>query len=268
MKSYPFTLPLLAAAALSSPAHAAFVVDGNIDEWLANKATWAVSNPGIHSTVEDQTGGSNVRLMPGYGGQAYDAEALFATIQGNKLYIALATGHNPLTATGGNNYGAGDFAIDFGRNGSYELGINFDRPTGTAAETFGVLGGVYQVSNWYYGLWNTAGNYDPAHPDTSNPTAIKSGSLLGTASFAFSTVGVTGYGAYAADQHYFYEMSVDLSLLTAAGWDGSAFNIHWTELCANDSIIVDPAYYVPEPGSLGLMLAALAAAAGLRRRQA
>ncbi|MDR2787067.1 MAG: PEP-CTERM sorting domain-containing protein [Candidatus Accumulibacter sp.] len=38
----------------------------------------------------------------------------------------------------------------------------------------------------------------------------------------------------------------------AAGWDGQSFNIHWTQNCANDGIIVDPSD-VPEPGSLALL---------------
>ena len=127
-----FTLALLGSA-LAGQASAGIVVDGNINEWLSNTTTWATSNAGIHRTVEDQTGNNSVRLSPGYGGQAYDAEAIFATIEGSKLFIALATGHNPLTKTSGGNYGAGDFAIDFGKNGSYEVGVNFRNPNGASA---------------------------------------------------------------------------------------------------------------------------------------
>lgn len=245
----------------------AITVDGNLSDWGITPGTSWVPNAGVHYAIEDQTGGLNTYLTPGYGGQAYDAEALYATIDSGKLYIALATGHNPLLATSGNNYGAGDFAIDFGKNGSYELGINFRNPDGiSAADTFGQNGGLYQVSQWYYGLWNAAGAQDSVHPDPAHPTSIRSGTLLGTTSFAYTTVGQTGYGASAADSHYFYEMSVDLSLLTAAGWDGSAFNIHWTENCANDSILVDPGHSVSEPGSLALLGVSLFGLLGLRRR--
>ncbi|MBP8170040.1 MAG: PEP-CTERM sorting domain-containing protein [Azonexus sp.] len=261
-----FTLALLGSA-LAGQASAGIVVDGNINEWLSNTTTWATSNAGIHRTVEDQTGNNSVRLSPGYGGQAYDAEAIFATIEGSKLFIALATGHNPLTKTSGGNYGAGDFAIDFGKNGSYEVGVNFRNPNGaSSSDLFGQHAGVYAVSQWYYGLWNAAGNQTSSNPDLTHPTSIKSGTLLGTSNFAYTTDPVKGYGTYGNDGHYFYEMSLDLSLLRNAGWDGSAFNIHWTENCANDSILVDPDQYVPEPGSLALLGAGLFGMMGLRRR--
>ena len=92
-------VPLLAAL-LASPAFATLVVDGNLADWGVKQnglASGWIPNTGIHYTVEDQTGNANTRLTPGYGGQAYDAEALYATVQGNKLFIALATGHNPRT---------------------------------------------------------------------------------------------------------------------------------------------------------------------------
>ena len=266
MKNLKTLTAALIALGLSGHATAGIVVDGNIDEWLSNKTTWAPANAGIHAAIDDQTGGLNTYLSPGYGGQAYDAEALYATIHGDRLFIALATGHNPLLATSGNNYGAGDFAIDFGKNGSYELGINFRNPNGVStADKFGVNGGVYRVSECYYGLWQAPGVQTSNKPVLNNPTSIKAGDKIADADFAYSTA-KTGYGSHLGDTHYFYEMSVDIGMLTRNGWDGSAFNIHWTENCANDTILVDPDRYVPEPGSMALFGAAIFSLLGMRRR--
>lgn len=252
----------------------AITVDGNLDDWGVNHSTW-IPSAGIHRTIEDQTGSGSYRLTPGWGGQAYDAEALYATITGGKLYIALATGHNPRTLhdPARNSYGAGDFAIDFGKDGSYEIGININHALTRSGDNYTFEndfkeGGVYKNASWNLGLWNTSGDHDPGNPDPGHPTSLKGGTWVGDASLVYTTTGVTGFGASpTTDLHYFYEISVDLSLLTAAGWDGNPFNIHWTENCANDSIMVDPPGSVPEPGTLALLGIGLLSLTSMRRRR-
>ena len=268
---------LLLASALGSLALSgsawAIAIDGNLDDWGVSHSTWMPS-AGIERSIEDQTGSGSYYLNPGWGGQAYDAEALYATIMGGKLYIALATGHNPRTLQNpaGNSYGAGDFAIDFGKDGTYEIGININHAlthsgnSYTFENTF-VEGGVYKNASWNLGLWNSSGAYDPAHPDPRNPTSLNGGTWIGDASLAYTTTGAVGFGASPTDLHYFYEMSVDVSLLTNAGWDGNAFNIHWTENCANDIIIVDPPRSVPEPTTLALLGIGFLGMASIRRRR-
>lgn len=257
-------LPLSAvvfAAAVSGSASAALVVDGNLHDWKIDQHTWVSSLPNVHSTIEDTTGGAGVFVNPGYGGQAYDAEALYATFQDGKLFIALITGHDPATKDNAakNTYAAGDFAIDFGKNGGYDLGINL-------VNGFGVAGGVYANPTWAYGLWNANGKLDPNHPDKTHPTSLLGGSLIGMADFAYSKNGAGGWGQWRNDKHYFYEISLDPDVLHAAGWDGSAFNIHWTENCANDSIVTDPGRFVPEPGSMALAGLGMIGLVGVRRR--
>lgn len=271
MKNHRLLSLALLSAVLSGHAGATIIVDGNLSDWGISKSNW-LPGAGIHYTIEDRVG-TNGYLSPGYGGQAYDAEAIYTTIADGRLFIALATGHNPRTLNqpSSNSYGAGDFAIDFGKNGTYDLGINIKYATSFSRgsytfESFGVEGGVYINPTWAYGLWNTTGNYDPNHPDTSHPTSLLTGTQIGNAQLSYTTQGAGGYGATKGDLHYFYEMSLDLDLLRQAGWDGSAFNIQWTENCANDNIVVDPGLYVPEPGSLALLSSGLFGLIGFTRR--
>ena len=274
-------LIFLAGLSGTTGAHA-FVVDGNLSDWgvqqNAGAAGWIpTANSGIQYTVEDQ---HSSYLNPGYGGQAYDAEALYAafaldTDNSYKLFIALATGHNPntLDKPGANSFGAGDFAIDFGKDGSFDLGINLKHVIASngTQESFGVLGGVYMNPTWALGLWDSNGNYAPANPDSANPTHLTAGTYIGMANLAYTSVGQTGYGDWAADTHYFYELSIDMNLLLAAGWNGvDPFDIHWTENCANDSILVDPPSptHLPEPGTLALLPLGLAGLLLRRRKSA
>lgn len=226
-------------------------VDGDLSDWgvtrSGNASDWT-PDAGIFFTVEDQR---SWKLEEGYGGQGYDAEAIYAYKDESRLYIALVTGHNPETAENGNtSFGAGDFAFDFGINGTYEAGINI-KPSW---DTFGVVAGVYDNIDWAYGLWDD--NLETNYLNSEHPTSILGGNLLGTAELAISTA-QTGFGQWANDKHYFYEMSVGIDVLRAAGWQGEKFNIHWTQNCGNDSILVDPPANVPEPSSLALLMAGL-----------
>ncbi|WP_300452065.1 PEP-CTERM sorting domain-containing protein [Accumulibacter sp.] len=259
-------LAIATLAATGSLPTAAFTIDGNLVDWGVNHTTW-VPSPGIEYAIDDQVGAGAYYLNPGWGGQAYDAEALYAKIADGRLYIALATGHNPRTVNnpGANSYGAGDFAIDFRKDGTFDLGINIKQVNSVARggapvfESFGVEGGVYKDPTWAYGLWDKNGHHTSPEsaryaPDMAHPTHLLAGTAVGLATLAYTTSGQPGYGANPGDRHYFYEMSVDLALLRSGGWhDGEAFDIHWTENCANDSIFVDPPGIVPEPATLALM---------------
>lgn len=251
----PLVVTSLTLAISLSTSASAYVIDANLADWGVRQTGAATDwMPGTQTKawmVEDQTGGLNTRLSPGYGGQAYDVEALYVDYNAQYLYLAMITGHNPLTPNSGGSYGAGDFAIDFGRDGSYEFGI----------ATLGngkLQGGVYSVTQWGSGLWGAA---------NEGPTSITSGNLLGLAQMAYTTTGTNNMGVYAGDSHFMYEVRIPTSLFTVY-WGQNDFNVHWTMNCANDSLRVSaPAQSVSEPGTLVLFPLGLIGMGWLARRR-
>jgi len=274
---------LALAALLSAGSAQAFVIDGNLSDWgihhNGNASDWIPTSSVAAYVVEDQTGGLNTYLNPGYGGQAYDAEAMYLAWDARNLYIAIVTGHNPLTpnifTAAGDSYGPGDIAIDFGPNGSFDYGIEL-LGTGTTK-----AGHVYANVNWGLGLWKKngawTGYYDPnanrnrAVADPAHPTSILRGTDVGTGTVAYTTVGQNNYGIWNKDLHYFYEVSVPLSAFGADWAPGNHFDVHWSQNCANDSILVDPpilaAASVPEPGTLALLPLGMLGLIALRRKK-
>jgi hypothetical protein len=267
---------------LSAGSAQAFVIDGDLSDWgiqhTGKASDWTPNSSVAAFTAreEDQTGGSNTRLFPGYGGQAYDAEAIYVAFDTSNLYIAIVTGHNPTTEDKpkSNKYGAGDIAIDFGANGSFEYGIELLGSGTTKA------GHVYSNVNWGLGLWKSngawTGYYDPNDPknralaDPTHPTSILSGNDVGTGTVAYTTDGQKNYGVYPKDLHYFYEVSVPLSSFRTDWAAGNHFDLHWTQNCANDSIWVDPPVppdTVPEPGTLALLPLGMLGIVALRRKK-
>ncbi len=236
-KVLTLSLTVALGLGLSGAANAlSITADGDLSDWglhqSSNSNDWIPKN-GVFYTVEDYTKGYDGGWVnPGWGGQAYDAEALYVTWDNASLYIALVTGHDPGTSDNpsGNTFGPGDFALAFWDG------------TGSPVYTYGIettgnhnlsQGDVYAVTDWFKSpYWG--GTYI---------TSIKTGVRTGTADSVISKAPITGIGeGSAGDKHWVYELSVPWTAFNFAS--GSKLSVSWTMNCANDMIEVDPSLRV------------------------
>lgn len=214
----------LALGVISEPAWAAIVVDGILSDWdvfpaaySAGPAQWT-PNAGITFIQEDQNPAISF-LGPGFGGQAFDIEALYFTTEGPTAFFAVVSGA-PLSGTG--IQAPGDFAIDFGSNGSYDFGV---KTVGT---------------HTLYG--NTVWNVPNLWP-SSAPYRIVSGTPAGVAQFGYQP------SAYVANSHYAFEIGVPISLF-GSSWPTSGtldMTLHWTTACGNDELDLRVIRHIPPP---------------------
>lgn len=265
----------LALASMATPLLAqagSLNIDGNFADWgIVNNGSVAGWTPkaGVLYTVEDQSNANGGYLSPGWGGQAYDAEAMYLTwytkADGQTyLAIGMITGHDPATPTNASSFGRGDFAIDFGHDGTWDFGVLTADRSSTLKQ-----GDVVSTTNgnWATGLWSAPGVYDPEN--SPYVTKVTSGTDVGNASLAisgaFTNMGVLG------GNHWFYEAEIPVSVF-GQHWQGSnpseSFDVQWTMLCANDIITLDPPVAkVSEPASMALVLGALGMGGIARRRK-
>lgn len=258
----------------------AITVDGKLGDWGLNwsdknKNNDWTPNAGIYYTVEDYLGDSGGFVGPGYGGQAYDAEALYVTWDAANLYVGLVTGHNPNTKQnpGKNSYGAGDFALNFWNgveDGAYEFGIRTPHQfnaRGNPANIGHFLTDIYQTTNddWLKDpLWGT-GTVTSLDMGLLTPKDV-----VGQANMMVKKVPNAldiGFGP-GNHSHWVYEFSVAKSVFGDFLTKNTNLNVSWTMNCANDVILVkdDIPMSVDAPPSWALLGLTLPAVFWRRRR--
>jgi len=239
----------------------AIVIDGDLNDWLLHAPTgsaqdWLPADPAVKFQVDDDR---RNYLNPGYGGQAYDAEAMYVALDEDNLYVAVVTGLAP----GTDPYPAGDIlidgAFDIGGPRSFEVAIVVEHRQGFT------VGDVVLADKWGYGLWNgpkdeKKKNEAPSEFYLDHPTIAVSGQLLSTDAHRAQVY--YGPGRYdgkdfngnsdlrlgehdrkGRHDHYVIEALIPRDLLLLG--DGTnllepQFLVHWTMQCNNDFLEVDP----------------------------
>ena len=226
------TAALLLVLSAGSIRADSITVDGSWSDWGINPSSgdWSAST-GTRIFYENYTGTDGTAyLEPGWGGQFFDAEAIYATWSGNSLYFAIVTGFDPDGVKWGSTlYTPGDIFVNTGDG--WKVGIDL------------------QTGNVYTNATHSTPGFA-----SSGPFTITGGTLVGSTNLyvPFDGVITSYHSGDTTSKHYLFEGSLDLGLIGASNADHAG--IHWTMSCGNDvaeGSLPKPA--VPEPATLGLL---------------
>jgi len=249
-----------------SPNNGALMTNAKGSAYYADSGSYTHEGHQIYYTIDDYITGGNGFLDPGYGGQAYDAEALYVTWDAAHLYLALVTGHDPNTQQNPrkNTYSAGDFALNFWSDiddGAYEFGVR----TPNQSDNIGTFKtDIYKTTNddWLKDpLWNTGA------VTSLNMDKLKDQKPVGQAEMSIKK-GPNKIGSGSQASRWIYEVSIEKSVFSNFFGQNKELNISWAMNCANDIILVedDLPVSVNEPPTWALLGLTLPAVFWRRRR--
>ena len=248
---FVFSLTLIGMLFIASYANASIiVVDGDLSDWgvtpgAYGASSWVPNNEAIY-TVEDQ---NTDYLNPGYGGQKFDAEAIYGFSKDGYIYGAIVTGFpaNGYSA-GGIDYSAGDIFFNLGAGAQYGL-----KTTGAN------IGMLYKNPLW---------DGSPYWGGITDPTTMKDGTGQGIGMTEFVYVH-TYVGEGDSNDHWVMEMKIPESYF-GSDW-GKDGIVHWTESCGNDAIdlTIQPSGSprTPEPATMSLLGLGLAGLLRFRKKK-
>src|SRR5262245_35769908 len=236
-------LTFVCASASAGP----ITVDGSGSDWGIDPSTGDFNQSiGTRIFFENlASNGAGGTVGPGFGGQFFDVEAVYALHEGQYLNFAIATGFDPDGVLQGSKlFTPGDIFFDLGSG----FNVAVDLQTGQ--------------------VFTNATHSNPVDFPASAPFTITGGTEVGVASLYVPFNGVPSAFSWSNttySSHFLIEGRLDLNLAGAAYSDAG---IHWTMSCGNDvgrGYIDAP--HMPEPSTICLLGFGLAVTvAGLRRR--
>jgi hypothetical protein len=215
-----------------------------LDTWGVGYGSWTPSTANVPSYVayyvEDWAGDpSDGFLDPGWGGDDYDVEAVYAGYDDDYIYLAVVTGF-PMSGLpfNGDFYEPGDIAIDTDLDSDYDIAVDTD------------ASGTLRLGNLVWENPSIGGN--PAWGGVSDPLRVTSWT---------QSQSIVDWSYSAFDGRYAIEAVISRSVFDPT----QGFAVHWTMGCGNDAgdLTVPP---VPEPASV-LLLGLGLVGGGLARRR-